>query len=91
MTPVFILPFLKIFVSIFAPVLSSVQIFPQLLHTFKTKRVRDLSVHTLMLVLFSELVWLLHGVFIGDFTLIASGVISMSFSSLLLGMFLFYR
>jgi len=91
MNPVVIFPFIKILVSIFAPVLSSVQIFPQLLHTFKTKRVRDLSMHTLILVLFSELVWLLHGIFINDLTLIASGVFSMSLSSLLFGMFLFYQ
>ncbi len=82
---------LQSFVSIFAPVLSSVQILPQIMHTYQTKRVKDLSLQTLLLILLSELVWLLHGVFIGDFTLIASGIFSMTFSTTLLSLFFMYK
>lgn len=77
MVPLF---YMKILVSILHP-------FPQILHTYKTKRVRDLSFHTLLLILAAEFMWLLHI----DFTLIASGVFSMTLSGILFGLFLFYR
>ena len=67
------LPFV---VSILAPVLTFSQLIPQLYKTYQTKRVKDLSVHTIFIIFLSNILWLIHGVYIHDITLIFSGIIS---------------
>ena len=43
------LPFV---VSILAPILTFSQLIPQLYKTYKTKRVKDLSIHTIFIIFF---------------------------------------
>jgi uncharacterized protein with PQ loop repeat len=48
-------------VAVLAPIINCVQLFPQLYKTFITKKRKDLSLYSLLLILFASLLWLLHG------------------------------
>lgn len=82
---------IPIIVATIAPIVNCIQLFPQLYKTFTTKSVKDLSLYSLLLILFTNSLWLLHGYFILDFPLIISGSISMFANTLLLVLYLFYR
>jgi MtN3 and saliva related transmembrane protein len=78
-------------VSILAPIVNCMQLFPQLYKTYKTKHVNDLSVYSLYLILFVSVLWLLHGYFIQDVSLIVAGVISVTVNVCLIILFYRYR
>ena len=82
------LPFI---VAILAPLISSIQLFPQLYKTYTTKSVKDLSFYSLLLILITNLLWLLHGFFIIDISLIVAGIVSMIINLALLTLFFLYR
>lgn len=77
-------------VSILAPLVNTIQQMPQLYKTFTTKRVKDLSLYSLLLILTTNLLWLLHGYFIWDASLMVGGVISLGVNgTLLIGYFMY--
>ena len=55
------------------------------------KLVNDLSFYSLSLILITNLLWLLHGYFINDISLILAGVVSMIINVTLLTLFVIYR
>ena len=82
---------LPIIVAKLAPTVNCVQLIPQLYKTYVTKSVKDLSFYSLLLIILTNLLWLLHGYFIYDLSLIVAGIISMSINLTLLSLYLFYR
>jgi uncharacterized protein with PQ loop repeat len=78
-------------VAILAPIVNCLQIIPQVYKTYQTKRVKDLSLYTILLFLTTNLLWLLHGYFIMDLSLIVSGVVSMILNAILLCMYFMYQ
>ena len=82
---------LPIIVATLAPTVNCVQLIPQLYKTYVTKSVKDLSFYSLLLIILTNLLWLLHGYFIYDISLIVAGIISMSINLTLLSLYLFYR
>ena len=78
-------------VATLAPVVNCVQLFPQLHKTFTTRKVDDLSFYSLVLLFTTNLLWVLHGYFIMDVSLIVAGLISMSVNLSLIGLYLRYR
>ena len=78
------LPFI---VATLAPIINCLQLIPQLYKTYKTKRVHDLSLYSLLLILTVNILWLLHGYFINDMSLIVAGVISMIINIALLTLY----
>jgi uncharacterized protein with PQ loop repeat len=82
---------LPIIVATLAPIVNCIQLFPQLYKTYITKSVKDLSFYSLSLILLTNLLWLLHGYFILDISLIAAGVVSMIINVALLSLYLLYR
>lgn len=78
-------------VATLAPLVNCIQLFPQLYKTYLTKRVHDLSLYSLILILMTSLLWLLHGYFIGDISLIVAGVVSMIVNMSLLLLYFLYR
>lgn len=78
-------------VAITAPIINSIQLFPQLYKTYITKSVKDLSYYSLLLIITTNLLWLLHGYFIFDISLIIAGVISMIINITLLALYLLYK
>jgi len=82
---------LPLIVATLAPIINCIQLFPQLYKTYITKSVKDLSVWSLLLILATNLLWLLHGYFIFDMSLIVTGVINMIINVTLLTLYFFYR
>lgn len=82
---------LPVVVAALAPIVNCVQLLPQLYKTFTTKSVDDLSMYSLLLILTTNFLWLLHGYFILDLSLLVAGVISMIINSSLLILYFLYR
>jgi uncharacterized protein with PQ loop repeat len=78
-------------VSILAPLINTIQQMPQLYKTFTTKRVKDLSLYSLLLILSTNLLWLLHGYFIMDLSLMVGGIISLIVNTMLLVLYFRYK
>jgi uncharacterized protein with PQ loop repeat len=82
---------IPIIVATLAPIVNCIQLFPQLYKTYVTKSVKDLSFYSLLLILTTNVLWLLHGHFIFDLSLIVAGVISMIVNIALLTLYVLYR
>jgi MtN3 and saliva related transmembrane protein len=78
-------------VATLAPIVNSIQLFPQLYKTYITKSVKDLSLYSLIFILLTNLLWLLHGFFIMDISLIVAGTVSMIINIALLILYFLYR
>ena len=78
-------------VATLAPIVNSIQLFPQLYKTYLTKSVNDLSLYSLSLILLTNLLWLVHGYFIIDISLIVAGMVSMIINLALLTFYFGYR
>jgi uncharacterized protein with PQ loop repeat len=78
-------------VATFAPILSISMVLPQLYKTYQTKRVKDLSLYMILLLLFANILWLLHGYFIADISLMVTGVIQSFLVTILLLLYYFYK
>ena len=81
---------IPIIVAILAPTINCIQQIPQLYRTYTTKKIRDLSLISLLLILTTNLLWLAHGYFIMDYSLLVSGLISLFINSNLLLLYWFY-
>lgn len=82
---------LSIIVATLAPIITCVQLFPQLYKTYKTKSVGDLSFYSLLLIVTTNILWLLHGYFIYDISLIVAGLVSILINSTLFMLYVRYR
>jgi MtN3 and saliva related transmembrane protein len=82
------LPFI---VATLAPIINSIQLFPQLYKTYTTKSVKDLSFYSLLFIIITNLLWLLHGYFIVDNSLIVSGIVSLTINLALITLFFLYK
>ena len=82
---------IPLIVATLAPLVNCIQLFPQLYKTYITKSVNDLSLYSLLLILITNLLWLLHGYFIRDNSLIVAGIISMTVNISLLTLYFLYR
>ncbi len=79
------------FVATLAPIINSIQLFPQLYKTYITKSVKDLSFYSISLILITNILWLLHGYFRMDISLIVAGAVSMVINVTLFLLYLLYR
>ena len=77
-------------VAILAPIVNCIQLFPQLYKSYKTKHVDDLSLYSLCLLLLTSVLWLLHGYFIQDTSLMTASAISVTVNICLLALFFKY-
>ena len=82
---------IPIIIATLAPIVNSIQLFPQLYKMYVTKSVKDLSFISLSLILINNLLWLLHGYFILDISLIAAGLVSMITNVAILTLYFIYR
>jgi len=78
-------------VATMAPVMNSIQLYPQLYKTYSTKRVHDLSFYTLVLVLVTNMLWIAHGYFIFDLSILAASFINLFANILLMWFYMMYR
>ena len=71
-------------IAFLAIIFSCIQLLPQVYHSFRTEQVGDLSGWTIALLLFTNLLWFIHGYHVNDFALVVSGIINIFLCSLLL-------
>ena len=82
---------IPVIVAILATFFSCIQLLPQLYKTYTTKRVSDLSFYSILLLLITNLLWLLRGYYILDYPLIITGVFTMIINITLLTLYLIYK
>lgn len=75
---------LRVSIAMIVPITTSIQLLPQLYKSYKTKSVKDLSIYTLLFVLLNNILWLIHGYFIFDYSLIVSGILNSIITIILL-------
>lgn len=78
-------------IAILAPSLNAFQILPQLVKTWTTKSVSNLSLYTILLMFVTNILWLLHGININDNALMISGAAALTINLLLMLLFLMYQ
>lgn len=77
--------------AVLAPLFTCIQLVPQLYKTYSTKSVADLSFESLLIITVGNLLWLLHGYFIRDTSLLVAGVVASSVNFALLWLYMLYR
>lgn len=77
------------FIGILAALLTMFGFVPQVIKMVKTKSVKDVSVITLIQFSAGGLLWMLYGIYLGDFIII--GANAFIFISLLLAIFLYVK
>lgn len=82
---------LPLIVAIMAPVMSTVNMVPQIYKIYKTKRVRDISLTMIILLIITNLFWFLHGYFIMDLSILASCIIGFLQNFFMLTFYLLYK
>jgi len=78
-------------VASLAPLMSTIILIPQVYHTYQTKHVKGLSLIMIFLLFFANVLWLIHGYFIKDLSLIVSGILQLFMVMILLIMYYFYK
>ena len=81
---------IPIIIATAAPIINSIQLLPQLYKTYITKSVNDLSGYSLLLMITTNILWMLHGYFIFDISLIVAGVVSTTINITLIGLYFLY-
>lgn len=82
---------IPILVSTLAPIINCIQLLPQLYKTYITKSSKDLSIYSLLLILGTNLLWLLHGYFIMDTSLLVASSIALAINMSLFVLVLYER
>jgi MtN3 and saliva related transmembrane protein len=77
--------------GLLAGALTSIAGIPQVIHVYRTKKVRDLSIWQPILLSAGIFLWLVYGLVINDIPLIVADIISLVCCLTLLGMILRYR
>ena len=78
-------------IAVLAPSLNAIQILPQLVKTWNTKSVSNLSLYTILLMIVTNILWLLHGINIEDNALTISGGFALIINTILAGLFILYQ
>ena len=78
-------------IAVLAPSLNAVQILPQLIKTWNTKSVSNLSFYTILVMIVTNILWLLHGINIEDNALTISGGFALIINTILAGLFILYQ
>jgi len=79
------------FVAILAPIFTSFQLVPQLYKTYMSRSVVDLSLGSIILITVGNFLWLAHGYFIRDASLLMAGLIATVVNISLLLLYFDYR
>jgi MtN3 and saliva related transmembrane protein len=79
------------FIGYVAASLTTFCFLPQLVHTFKTKSVKDLHVGAMILFDFGLAFWLVYGIYLHSWPMILANSVTLGFQLALLGLKLRYQ
>ena len=74
-----------------AALLTAFSSIPQIIRVYRLKESRDLSLWTVSSLSAGVLLWVVHGIVIGDLPVILANGVSLGLSSLMLGLVVKYR
>ena len=77
-------------IAFVAPIINTTEFMPQLYKTYMMKEVKDLSVLSIILHLFTNFLWILHGYYIDDFPLRVSSFISFTINLFMVVLYMKY-
>jgi MtN3 and saliva related transmembrane protein len=83
--------FLSSLAAVLAPLFTCIQLMPQLYKTYVTKSVQDLSLESLLVITMGNLLWLVHGYYIRDMSLVFAGIVATIINLSLLALYRIYR
>ena len=72
-----------IIIATFAIILTSIQMIPQVIKTFNTKKVRDVSLWMIIIIMLGSLSWFSYGIHIEDKPVIIANTLNFIFASTL--------
>ncbi|HET6419666.1 MAG TPA: SemiSWEET transporter [Geobacteraceae bacterium] len=78
------------YLGLFAGAVTSMAVIPQVLKSYRTKHVRDISIWQPILLDAGMGLWLAYGIIIGDIPLILANSFSILCNSILISMKIFY-
>jgi MtN3 and saliva related transmembrane protein len=78
------------FLGLLAGTLTSVATIPQVVRSYRTRHVQDLSIWQPLLLAVGTALWLIYGIILADVPLIAANVFSVACNSLLIWMKILY-
>jgi len=78
-------------VGIIAGALSCTTFLPQVIKTWKSKSVKDVSLTMFVIASISTTLWLIYGVLIHSISIIGTNIVVLLFSLIMLGMFFINR
>jgi MtN3 and saliva related transmembrane protein len=78
-------------IGYFAALLTTLSSIPQIIRVYRLKESRDISLWTVSSLSAGILLWLIHGIVIGDLPVILANGASLGLSVLMLGLVVKYR
>lgn len=82
---------IPIIIAFFAAFLTSLQLLPQIYHTYVVKTSKGLSEYSVLLTFFGNILWLIHALYISDIALICAGGFNLLTALALVVMYFFYK
>lgn len=79
------------YIGYIAAFLTTIAFVPQVIKVMKTRLTRDISLGWILTLFIGIILWLVHGVMVGDGPLIAANAVSFVLSGILLGYKLKYK
>lgn len=79
------------YIGYIAAFFTTIAFVPQVIKVMKTRLTRDISLGWILTLFIGIILWLVHGVMVGDGPLIAANVVSFVLSGVLLGYKLKYK
>lgn len=78
-------------VGILAPIFSCSQFIPQMLKAYRTKSVKDLSIHTIWMIIITQILWFIHAYYVSDIPLLITATINFFINCIILYFCLNYK
>ena len=78
-------------IGLLAGTLTTLAFVPQVVHTWKTKSTRDVSLNTFLMFCTGIFLWLVYGLFKQDIAIIMANSITFILASIILGLKLKYK
>lgn len=78
-------------IGILAGTLTTLAFVPQVLHTWRSKSTKDVSLNTFLMFCTGILLWLIYGLFKQDIAIILANFVTFILASIILGLKLKYK
>lgn len=78
-------------IGLVAVILTSIQFIPQVIKAFRTRKLRDISLTTFILIIFTAFSWILHGINRSDIAIISANFLILISASIIVILKIIYK